>query len=71
MGFLSLRLERLYGNKGFPSGFLVETDNPVNLGVQGMIFPYIHIVSGIVPGSPLSNDNISGNGFLAAKDLYA
>ena len=67
----SLSLKRLYRDKGFAPGFLVKSDNPVDFGMQGVVFAHIHIVTGIVLGSTLTYDDISGNGFLSAKNLYA
>jgi hypothetical protein len=39
--------------------------------VQGVVFPGVNILSGIVSGSALAYDDVTGYGLLPAEDLYA
>lgn len=66
-----LSLEGLDRNKGLTSRFLVKANDTVYLGVKGVILTYVYIISGIVTGSPLPNDDIPGQGCLTSENFNA
>jgi hypothetical protein len=64
-------LEGLDRNEGFTAGFLVKANDSVNLGVKGVILTYVYVISGIVTGSPLPNDDIPSQGCLTSENFNA
>jgi hypothetical protein len=54
MGHRSI-YRRVYTDKPASASFVIELDNSLNLGKQGMIVPKPHVFSWFKLGSPLPN----------------
>ena len=57
------------GNIRFSVALLLEFYRTVHLGVQGVVFTGIYVLSGIVFCPALSDDDVPSDGRLSAEDL--
>ena len=62
---------RLYRNKRFTVSTFLESYGSINQGEQGMILAHTYIQTGIVDGTSLADDDVTGFGKLTAKNLNA
>lgn len=58
---------RLHGYKRFILAALLEHDDAVGKGKQGVVFAHPHVVARVVFGAALPNNDVAGVYFLATK----
>lgn len=62
---------RLYRNKRFTVSTFFESNGSVNQGEQSMILAHTYVQTGIVDGTSLADNDVTGFGQLTAKNLNA
>lgn len=66
-----LGLEGLNRNVRLVIAFFLEYNCSVNLGVQGVVFANTYVFTGIVTGTALANDDVTGDTALSSKNFHA
>ena len=58
-------------DEGFAFFFLLELDDAVTQGVQGVILAHADILAGVVSRTALADDDVAGDALLTAENLNA
>ena len=59
-----------YRNSALVIAALVEVHNTVNESIESIVFADTYVLSGIVLGAALANDDVAGYALLATPDLH-
>lgn len=58
-------------NEGTILTTLLELDSAITEGVERVVLAHTHVLTGVVDGTALTDDDVTGDAMLTAKDFHA